>query len=73
VFTAQFLFFLAISAALTSRHQFPAPLGYLFPAVAAVSSRYRRMVDAMSCYRSFALQLFQFVGLIDDFWHISAP
>jgi hypothetical protein len=29
--TAQFLFFLTVSAALTARHQFPALLGYLFP------------------------------------------
>ena len=54
--TAQFLFFLAISAALATSHQFPAPLGYLFPAVAAVSSRYRRMVDATFRNGGFPLE-----------------
>jgi hypothetical protein len=68
-----FKLFLTISAALAASHQFPATLWYLVTATTAVSSGYGRMVDAMSCYRSFALKFFQFVGLIDDFCAHAAP
>jgi hypothetical protein len=71
--SAYFTLFLTVSAALTSRHHLPAPRRYRIPAFHTMSSRNCVMVDAILRYSGFTLQLFEFVGLIDDFWHISAP
>ena len=71
--TAQFLFFLAISAALTARHRFPPFWFDLFPAIAAVSSRNSRMVDPHVLDGQLQPALCQLVGLIDDFCAHAAP